>query len=72
MAYAWLYHDVVHADAPYTGYFDVMEPYRAAIRVFSHIAVVAIETLHYINGLVELGVLDLPVGTFRSGSGDCA
>jgi hypothetical protein len=64
MAYAWLYQDVVHADALSTGYFDVMERYRAAVGVFSHTAVVAIETLHYINGLVELGALDLPVGTF--------
>jgi hypothetical protein len=64
MAYAWLYQDVVHADALSTGYFDVVERYRAAVGVFSHIAVVAIETLHYINGLVELGALDLPVGTF--------
>jgi hypothetical protein len=63
MAYAWLYQDVVHADALTTGYFGVVERYRAAVGVFSHIAVVAIETLHYINGLVELGILDLPVGT---------
>lgn len=32
--------------------------------MFSHMAVVAIETLHYVNELVELGILDLPVGTF--------
>lgn len=64
MAYAWLYQDVVHADVPSTGHFGVIERYRSAVGVFSHIAVVAIETLHYINMLAELGVLDLPVGTF--------
>jgi hypothetical protein len=47
-----------------TGHFDVNERYRAAVGVFSHMAVVAIETLHYINHLVELGVIELPVGTF--------
>ena len=30
-----------------TGYFGIMERFRAAAGVFSHIAVVAIETLHY-------------------------
>jgi hypothetical protein len=64
VAYAWLYQDVAHGDAVSTGYFGIMERFRAAAGVFSHIAVVAIETLHYINGLVELGILDLPVGTF--------
>lgn len=56
--------DAAHGDEGSTGYFDVKERYHAAIGVFSHIAVVAIETLHYINHLVELGVIELPVGTF--------
>lgn len=64
LAYAWLYQDVAHGDEVSTGYLDVRERYRAAVGVFSHMAVVAIETLHYINELVELGILDLPVGTF--------
>jgi hypothetical protein len=64
MAYAWLYQDVAHGDEVSTGYFGVKERYRAAVGVFSHMAVVAIETLHYVNALVALGVLDLPVGTF--------
>jgi hypothetical protein len=63
LAYAWLYQDVAHGDEESTGYFGVKERYRAAIGVFSHLAVVAIETLHYINSLVELGVIRLPVGT---------
>jgi hypothetical protein len=63
-AYAWLYQDVAHGDAVSTGFFDVAERYKAAVGVFSHMAVVAIGTLHYVNDLVALGVLDLPVGTF--------
>ncbi|MGA9358482.1 MAG: hypothetical protein WBW75_10895 [Mycobacterium sp.] len=64
LAYAWLYQDVAHGDAVATGYFDVKERFRAAVGVFSHIAVLAIETLHYLNHLVQEGLLDLPVGTF--------
>ena len=64
VAYAWLYQDVAHGDAVSTGYFDVTERYKAAVGVFSHMALVAIGTLHYLNDLVALGVLSLPVGTF--------
>jgi hypothetical protein len=64
LAYAWLYEDAAHCDEASTGYFDVRDRYRAAVGVFSHIAVVAIETLHYINALAEMGVIDLPPGTF--------
>lgn len=64
LAYAWLYQDVAHGDEVSTGYFGVDERYRAAVGVFSQMAVVAIETLHYINHLVELGLITLPVGTF--------
>jgi hypothetical protein len=64
MAYAWLYLYVAHGDEVSTGHFDVKERFRAAVGVFSLMAVVAIETLHYINGLVALGLLDLPVGSF--------
>jgi hypothetical protein len=64
LAYAWLYQDVAHGDASKTLHFDIIERYLAAIGIFSHIAVVAIETLHYVNLLVQDGVIDLPVGTF--------
>src|SRR6476619_2025600 len=64
MAYAWLYQDVAHGDEVSTGYFDVTERYRAAVQVFSQMAVVAIQTLHYINDLGTRGILELPVGTF--------
>jgi hypothetical protein len=56
----WLYQDVVHGDEVSTGYFDMKERYRAVVGVFSHMAVVAIETLHYINHLVELDVISYP------------
>jgi hypothetical protein len=64
MAFAWLYQDVAHGDKVSTGYFDVTERYRAAVQVFSHLAVVTIQTLHYINDLAARGLLELPVGTF--------
>ena len=64
LAYAWLYQDVAHGDEVTTGHFGVEERYKAAVSVFSHLAVVALETLHYINHLVELGVITLAVGTF--------
>jgi hypothetical protein len=64
LAYAWLYQDVAHGDETSTGYFDVLDRYRAAVSVFSHIAVVAIETLHYVNDLSEFELISMPVGTF--------
>lgn len=64
LAYAWLYQDVAHGDEASTGHFDIRERYRAAVGVFAHMTVLAIETLHYINHLVELDVIQLPVGTF--------
>jgi hypothetical protein len=63
LAYAWLYQDVAHGDEVSTGYFGIKERYRAAVGVFSHLAVVAIETLHYINYLIQLDVITLPAGT---------
>ena len=65
LAYAWLYQGVAHGDEVSTGHFDVNEQYRAAVGVFSHLAVVALETLHYINCLVELGVIHCQFGTSR-------
>lgn len=64
LAYAWLYQDVAHGDEPSTGLFGILERYQAAVSVFSHIAVVAVETLHYINALAEFGSIALPIGTF--------
>lgn len=64
LAYAWLYQDLAHGDEVSTGQLGIQQRFNAAVGVFSHLAVVAIETLHYINGLCELGVIELPVGTF--------
>jgi hypothetical protein len=42
VAYAWLYQDVARGDAVSTGYSDITERYKAAVGVFSHMAVVAL------------------------------
>lgn len=64
LAFAWLYQDSVHGQKSTTGHLGVGERFSAAVGVFSHLAVLALEMLHYINGMVEVGALDLPVGTF--------
>ncbi|MFM9378809.1 hypothetical protein [Gordonia sp. VNK21] len=60
LAYAWLYEDSIHGDLPSYDEFDARDRYRAATHVFSHIAVVALETLAYIRFLVERGHLAIP------------
>ncbi|MBB3750811.1 hypothetical protein FHT44_003306 [Mycolicibacterium sp. BK634] len=64
LAFAWLYQDSVHGDTSTTGDLGVSQRFSAAVGVFSHLAVLAIEMLNYINGLVDVGLLDLPVGPF--------
>jgi hypothetical protein len=64
LAFAWLYQDAVKSDASTTGEIGIVERYRAAVGVFSHIAVIALRTLDYIKLLSELGKLELPDGTF--------
>jgi hypothetical protein len=66
LAYAWLYQDLAHGDAVTTGHLGIQQRYEAAVGVFSHLAVVALETLHYINALCERGIITLPVGTFSN------
>jgi hypothetical protein len=66
LAYAWLYQDLAHGDAITTGDLGIQQRYEAAVGVFSHLAVVALETLHYINSLCELGIIALPVGIFSN------
>jgi hypothetical protein len=66
LAYAWLYQDLAHGDAITTGHLGIQQRYEAAVGMFSHLAVVALETLHYINALCELGIIALPVGTFSN------
>jgi hypothetical protein len=65
LAYAWLYEDSVHGDLPSYDEFDARDRYSAAIHVFAHIAVVALETLAYIRFLVENGHLSLPAEAFE-------
>lgn len=64
LAYAWLYEDSVHGDIPSFDEFSARERYRAAAHVFSHIAVVALESLAYLRFLVDKGKLDLPPEVF--------
>lgn len=59
-----MYEDSIHGDEASTGHLGVMMKFAAAVGVFSHIAVVALNTLHHINRLCEVGIIDLPVGTF--------
>lgn len=60
LAYAWLYEDSMHGDLPSFEAFGPRERYKAATNVFSHIAVVALETLAYVRFLIAEGCLALP------------
>lgn len=64
LAYSWLYQDSVHGDEVDLRTVGVKHRYEAAVGVFSNIAVVIIEMLHYVNELVAMGFLELPIGTF--------
>lgn len=61
---AWLYADLVHSEA--TGSkrealaFPLKERYAAAVRLFSHIAVLAVETLQILEGLQKAKKLAIP------------
>jgi hypothetical protein len=59
LAFAWLYQDAVKSDASTTGEIGIVHRYRAAVGVFSHIAIVAVATLNYIRQLCDLGKLVL-------------
>jgi hypothetical protein len=64
LAFAWLYQDVAHGDESTTGELGIVERYRAAVGVFSHVAVMSLRTLDYLKQLVEHGVLQLPAEAF--------
>lgn len=66
LAYGWLYEDSLHGDPPSFDQFGLRERYRAATHVFSHIAVVAMETLAYLRHLSNEGYLVLPDETFSA------
>ncbi|NTW39525.1 MAG: hypothetical protein HGA44_06480 [Cellulomonadaceae bacterium] len=63
MAAGWLYSDLVHADP--TGpkrealAFPLRERYAAAVRLFSHLAVLTVRTLRLIERLRDLGALTI-------------
>lgn len=64
LAYGWLYEDSLHGDPPSFDQFGLRERYRAATHVFSHIAVVALETLAYLRHLADQEYLALPDEAF--------
>lgn len=63
LAAAWLYADLVHSDA--TGpkqealAFSLRERYSAAVRLFSHLALLTVATLRLVESLRDAGVLIL-------------
>ncbi|SCL35822.1 hypothetical protein [Micromonospora aurantiaca (nom. illeg.)] len=63
LAAAWLYADLVHADA--TGpkrealAFPLRERYAAAVRLFSHLAALTVETLRLVQSLRDSSVLSV-------------
>ncbi len=63
LAAAWLYADLVHADA--TGakkaalVFPMVERYAAAVRNFSHMALLTLATLELVESMAEAGLVDL-------------
>lgn len=76
LAAAWLYADLVHADAQGPKQealaFSLRERYAAAVRVFSHVAALAVATVQLVEALRDCGVLaidnsawedDVAVGT---------
>lgn len=63
LAAAWLYADLVHADAQGPKQealaFPLHERYAAAVRVFSHMAALAVATLHLVESLRDAQLLAL-------------
>lgn len=63
LAAAWLYADLVHADA--TGakkaalVFPMVERYAAAVRNFSHMALLTLATLELVESMAEAGLIVL-------------
>ena len=61
----WLYTDLVHADPKgnkkrWYGFFDWKIRYVAAVRIFSSLALLTVETLAFIYNLEKLGIFDIP------------
>ena len=55
LAFAWLYQDVAHGDESTTGDLGIVERYRAAVGVFSHVAVMSLRTLDYLKHSMSTG-----------------
>ena len=70
LAAAWLYADLVHADA--TGpkraalVFPLAERYAAAVRVFSNLASLTLQTLDLIQSLSDAGRLSIGADAFTA------
>lgn len=64
LAYSWLYGDSIHGDHKKAETLDIAHRYRAAVGLFSGIAVVAIATSNMLRQFVELGVVNLPDEAF--------
>jgi hypothetical protein len=69
MAAAWLYADLVHADA--TGpkaealAFPLTQRYAAAVRLFSHLAILTVSTLRLVESLRDAGVLTVDAAAWE-------
>jgi len=63
LAAAWLYADLVHADA--TGakkaalVFPMVERYAAAVRNFAHLTILTLATLELVESMADAGLIDL-------------
>ena len=64
LAGAWLYADLVHADPKENKKggmdFSMEDRYVAAVRIFSSLALLTVETLAFIYNLEKLGIFDIP------------
>ena len=64
LAGAWLYADLVHADPKGNKKggmdFSMEDRYVAAVRIFSSLALLTVETLAFIYNLEKLGIFDIP------------
>ncbi|WP_070662427.1 hypothetical protein [Rothia sp. HMSC069C01] len=64
LAGAWLYADLVHADPKGNKKggmdFSMKDRYVAAVRIFSSLALLTVETLAFIYNLEKLGIFDIP------------
>ncbi|MEV0271519.1 hypothetical protein AB0H43_22300 [Hamadaea sp. NPDC050747] len=69
LAAAWLYADLVHADAKGPKRealaFPLAERYAAAVRVFSHMAALTVATLGLVDSLRDTGLIDIDASAWE-------